>query len=166
MKVNRKWLAFFMAMLILLTSFPASIFAYSGELNFKIDNYDSIKNDGSTVKKGEGIRKEDTEADYTILFYTEKSDYDPSAPFKERYDYVGSKKISNGEVGKSPDLSKVTPDGIKFPDIDKAVTSNPTELAKYYHRNENLIKEKNAGEDGNQKLISSSGKTAFSIYYD
>ncbi|MDD6906299.1 MAG: InlB B-repeat-containing protein, partial [Finegoldia magna] len=36
----------------------------------------------------------------------------------------------------------------------------------YYHRNENLIKEKNAGEDGNQKLISSTGKTAFSIYYD
>lgn len=151
-----------------------------------IANRDLLKNDGSTVKKGERIRnedienlkmpsedlefkaiwKEDTEADYTILFYTEKSDYDPSAPFKERYDYVGSKKISKGEVGTSPDLSKVTPDGIKFPDIDKDVTSNPTELAKYYHRNENLIKEKNAGEDGNQKLISSSGNTAFSIYYD
>lgn len=151
-----------------------------------IANRDLLKNDGTTVKKGDRIKNEDIEnlkmpsenleftaiwkekeaAPYTILFYTEKSDYDDSASFKEKYDYVGSKKISDGTVGTSPDLSAVTPDGIKFPDIDLAVTSNPAELAKYFHRNEELTKEKNADEEGNQNKISSTGKSVFSIYYD
>ncbi|MCI5643771.1 MAG: hypothetical protein MR285_06660, partial [Peptoniphilus sp.] len=65
MKINRRCLAFFMALLILLTSFPASIFAYSGEPNFKIDDYDNIKNDKVHYINNEDVEVKEFDKDPT-----------------------------------------------------------------------------------------------------
>lgn len=83
MKTNKRYLAFFMAILVLLTSFPAAILAYSGEPNFKIDDYDNIKNDKVHYINSEDVVVKEFDKDPTSKEEANNQIADP--PVDEKY---------------------------------------------------------------------------------
>lgn len=118
---------------------------------------------------------EEEKADYVIQFWTEKPDYndkDDKLPLRDRYDFIGARRIDNADTGSTPNLTDLDIHGITFPDLNdgrlEKAQDNKEEFERYYFLNENLTKKQNATEkDPNvQKSVSSTGETVYNVYYD
>ena len=118
---------------------------------------------------------EEKKADYVIQFWTEKPDYndqDDTLPLRDRYDFIGSRRIDNADTGSTPELTDLDIHGITFPDLNdgrlEKVQDSKEEFERYYFLNENLTKKQNASEkDPNvQKSVLSTGETVYNVYYD
>ena len=114
-------------------------------------------------------------ADYVIQFWTEKPDYndkDDKLPLRDRYDFIGSRRVDNADTGSTPDLTNLDIHGITFPDLNdgrlEKAQDDKEEFERYYFFNEDLTKKQNASqEDPNvQKTVSSTGETVYNVYYD
>ena len=121
------------------------------------------------------VWKDAPKADYLIQFWTEKPDYndkDDTLPLRERYDYIGSRRIENADTGSRPDLTNLDIHGITFPDLNdgrlEKAQDSKEEFERYYFLNEGLTKKQNASkEDPNvQKSVLSTGETVYNVYYD
>ena len=118
---------------------------------------------------------EEKKADYVIQFWTEKPDYndqDDTLALRDRYDFIGSRRIDNADTGSTPDLSNLDIHNITFPDLNdgrlEKAQDDKKEFERYYFLNENLTKKQNASEkDPNvQKSVLSTGETVYNVYYD
>ncbi len=118
--------------------------------------------------------KEVPKTKYTVSFWSEKSDYDPSkvtSP-RDKYDYIGVKVIHDADTGSTPDLNTINEDGINFPDISKQQVDDKNEFSKYYFRNKDMTQKANFDKDalGNatnvEKKVLSTGETNYNVYYD
>lgn len=58
------------------------------------------------------------QADYTVLFWAEKSDYPKNAKLLDKYDFVGTHVYKNKPVGIRPELEKEPVKGVEFTDLD------------------------------------------------
>ncbi|MDY6079690.1 MAG: InlB B-repeat-containing protein [Ezakiella sp.] len=114
-------------------------------------------------------------ADYVIQFWTEKPDYndqDDKLTLRDRYDFIGSRRVDNVDTGSTPDLTDLDIHGITFPDLNdgrlEKAQNNKEEFERYYFLNEDLTKKQNASkEDPNvQKSVLSTGETVYNVYYD
>ncbi|WP_058259448.1 S-layer homology domain-containing protein [Fenollaria timonensis] len=114
-------------------------------------------------------------ADYVIQFWTEKPDYndqDDKLPLRERYDFIGARRIDEADTGSTPDLTNLSIDGITFPDLNdgrlEKAQNNKEEFERYYFLNEDLTKKQNASKENPnvQKSVLSTGETVYNIYYD
>ena len=114
-------------------------------------------------------------ADYVIQFWTEKPDYndkDDSLDLRDRYDFIGSRRVDNVDTGSTPNLTNLDIHGITFPDLNggrlEKAQNNKEEFARYYFLNEGLTKKQNASEDNPnvQKSVLSTGETVYNVYYD
>ena len=119
--------------------------------------------------------KENEKAEYVIQFWTEKPDYndqDDTLPLRDRYDFIGARRIDGADTGSKPDLTNLDIHDITFPDLNdgrlEKAQDNKNEFARYYFLNEELTKKQNASEkDPNvQKSVSSTGETVYNVYYD
>lgn len=119
--------------------------------------------------------KENEKAEYVIQFWTEKPDYndqDDKLPLRDRYDFIGARRVDNAETGSMPELTNLDIHGITFPDLNdgrlEKAQDNKEEFERYYFLNEELTKERNASEeDPNvQKSVLSTGETVYNVYYD
>ena len=114
-------------------------------------------------------------ADYVIQFWTEKPDYndkDDTLPLRDRYDFIGARRIDNANTGSKPDLTDLSIKGITFPDLNdgrlEKAQNDKEEFERYYFLNEGLTKKQNALKDNPnvQKSVLSSGETVYNVYYD
>ncbi|WP_018659470.1 InlB B-repeat-containing protein [Allofustis seminis] len=122
------------------------------------------------------VWEEELTADYTVLYYTEKADHDfgEEVPenLRDKYDYVGARVMTNQEVGTSPNLEEMLPEGVTFPDLEGKpanITSNKEELGKYFVYNKDLTdKENSINTDGGlvQKTIDATGNTIYKVFYN
>ena len=119
--------------------------------------------------------KEKDKAPYVIQFWTEKPDYndkDDTLPLRDRYDFIGARRIDDAKTGSTPDLTNLDIHGITFPDLNEGrlekAQDNKEEFERYYFLNEDLTKVQNASKkDPNvQKTVSSTGETVYNVYYD
>ena len=119
--------------------------------------------------------EENEKAEYVIQFWTEKPDYndqDDTLPLRDRYDFIGSRRIDNADTGSRPDLTNLDIHGITFPDLNdgrlEKAQDSKEEFERYYFLNEDLTKKQNASEkDPNvQKSVLSSGETVYNVYYN
>ena len=119
--------------------------------------------------------EENEKAEYVIQFWTEKPDYndqDDTLPLRDRYDFIGSRRIDNADTGSTPDLTHLDIHGITFPDLNdgrlEKAQDDEEEFERYYFLNEDLTKKQNASEDDPevQKTVSSTGETVYNVYYD
>ena len=119
--------------------------------------------------------KDGPKADYLIQFWTEKPDYDDKddkLPLRERYDFIGSRRVEDADTGLRPDLTNLSIKGITFPDLNdgrlEKAQNDPKEFARYYFLNEALTKKQNASEKDPtvQKSVLSTGETVYNVYYD
>ncbi|MBY4797477.1 SHIRT domain-containing protein [Collinsella sp. AGMB00827] len=159
-------------------------------LGWKAD-CDLKKQDGSTLTSGSLISKDDfakiempahdvcftaqwkfkEKADYTVLFWAERADYDDSnadLPLRDRYDYVGLKTIKDAQTNSAPNPAETDTEGIFFPDIaeDLGHTPSKDELKKFFRVNTERTKEANKGKNGTQKVVRANGTTTYNVYYD
>lgn len=118
---------------------------------------------------------ENKTAEYVIQFWTEKPDYndkDDTLPLRDRYDFIGARRIDNAKTGSTPKLTDLDIHGITFPDLNdgrlEKAQNNKEEFERYYFLNEELTKERNASEeDPNvQKSVLSTGETVYNVYYN
>ncbi|WP_054252986.1 S-layer homology domain-containing protein [Neofamilia massiliensis] len=118
---------------------------------------------------------ENDKADYVIQFWTEKPDYndqDDTLPLRDRYDFIGARRIDNADTGSTPELTDLDIHGITFPDLNdgrlEKAQEDKEEFERYYFLNEKLTKEQNASkEDPNvQKEVLATGETVYNVYYD
>ncbi|WP_294795882.1 S-layer homology domain-containing protein [uncultured Fenollaria sp.] len=118
---------------------------------------------------------ENKTAEYVIQFWTEKPDYDDkdaSLPLRERYDFIGARRVDNAETGSKPILTNLDIHGITFPDLNdgrlEKAQNDSNEFDRYYFLNEKLTKVQNASEDDPnvQKSVLSTGETVYNVYYD
>ena len=114
-------------------------------------------------------------ADYVIQFWTEKPDYndqDDKLTLRDRYDFIGSRRVDNVDTGSTPDLTDLDIHGITFPDLNdgrlEKAQNNKEEFERYYFLNEDLTKKQNASKDNPnvQKSVLSTGETVYNVYYD
>ncbi|MFP5527981.1 InlB B-repeat-containing protein, partial [Peptococcus simiae] len=127
------------------------------------------------------VWEDNPQADYTVLYYTEKPDHDfgskTPANRREKYDFVGARVMPNAPTGSQPNLEDLLPIGVTFPDLEgqsAEVVKNKDELSKYYTYNAALTKTANAVRENKgdgtaaqvQKKVSSTGKTVYEVYYD
>ena len=114
-------------------------------------------------------------ADYVIQFWSEKPDYndqDDKLTLRDRYDFIGSRRVDNVDTGSTPNLTNLDIHGITFPDLNdgrlEKAQNNKEEFERYYFLNEDLTKKQNASkEDPNvQKSVLSTGETVYNVYYD
>ena len=119
--------------------------------------------------------KDAPKADYLIQFWTEKPDYDDkdgTLPLRDRYDYIGSRRIENADTGSRPNLTNLPIDGITFPDLNdgrlEKAQNDPKEFARYYFLNKDLTEKQNASKKDPtvQKSVLSTGETVYNVYYD
>ena len=119
--------------------------------------------------------KDKPKADYVIQFWTEKPDYndkDKTLPLRDRYDFIGSRRVDNVDTGSTPNLTNLDIHGITFPDLNdgrlEKAQNDPKEFERYYFLNEDLTKKQNASEDNPevQKSVLSTGETVYNVYYD
>ena len=119
--------------------------------------------------------EENKKAEYVIQFWTEKPDYndkDDALPLRDRYDFIGARRIDGADTGSTPNLTNLDIYGITFPDLNdgrlEKAQDDPNEFARYYFLNEGLTKEQNASKDNPevQKTVSSTGETVYNVYYD
>ncbi|MFR6598695.1 MAG: InlB B-repeat-containing protein, partial [Finegoldia magna] len=118
---------------------------------------------------------EEEKADYVIQFWTEKTDYDDkdnALPLRDRYDFIGSRRIDNADTGSTPDLTDLDIHGITFPDLNdgrlEKAQDSKEEFERYYFLNKDLTKKQNASKDNPdvQKTVLSTGETVYNVYYD
>ena len=121
------------------------------------------------------VWKDAPKADYLIQFWTEKPDYndkDDTLPLRDRYDYIGSRRVEDADTGLRPDLTKLDIHGITFPDLNDGrlgkAQDDKKEFERYYFLNEDLTKKQNRSKkDPNvQKSVLSTGETVYNVYYD
>ena len=121
------------------------------------------------------VWEENVMTEYVIQFWTEKTDYDDkddSLPLRERYDFIGSRRIDNADTGSTPDLTNLDIHGITFPDLNdgrlEKAQNDKEEFERYYFLNEELTKKQNASEKDSsvQKSVLSTGETVYNVYYD
>ena len=121
------------------------------------------------------VWKDKPKAEYAIQFWTEKPDYDDkneTLPLRDRYDFIGARRIDDADTGSTPDLTNLDIHGITFPDLNdgrlEKAQDSKEEFERYYFLNEDLTKKQNATEkDPNvQKSVSSTGETVYNVYYD
>ena len=121
------------------------------------------------------VWKDKPKAEYVIQFWTEKPDYndkDDSLDLRDRYDFIGARRIDNADTGSTPKLTDLDIHGITFPDLNggrlEKAQNNKEEFARYYFLNEGLTKKQNASEDNPnvQKSVLSTGETVYNVYYD
>lgn len=121
------------------------------------------------------VWKDKPKADYVIQFWTEKPDYndkDDSLDLRDRYDFIGARRIDNADTGSTPKLTDLDIHGITFPDLNdgrlEKAQNNKEELERYYFLNEELTKKQNASKDNPevQKSVLSTGETVYNVYYD
>lgn len=119
--------------------------------------------------------KDAPKADYLIQFWTEKPDYDDkddTLSLRERYDYIGSRRIEDADTGSRPDLTNLSIKGITFPDLNggrlQKAQNDPKEFARYYFLNEKLTEKQNASKENPsvQKSVLSTGETVYNVYYN
>ena len=127
------------------------------------------------------------QADYTVLFWAEKSDYPKNAKLLDRYDFVGTHVYKDQLVGMRPELEKEPVKGVEFTDVDsarlkriydgeKVKVNDPknTEkmeipyLNKFFVYNKELTNKENADLKNPSlvKEVSATGETVYNIYYD
>ena len=118
---------------------------------------------------------EEKKADYVIQFWTEKPDYndqDDTLALRDRYDFIGARRIDGADTGSTPDLTNLDIHNITFPDLNdgrlEKAQDDKKEFERYYFLNEDLTKKQNASEkDPNvQKSVLSTGETVYNVYYD
>ena len=118
---------------------------------------------------------ENKTAEYVIQFWTEKPDYDDkddTLALRDRYDFIGARRVDNADTGSKPDLTNLDIHGITFPDLNdgrlKKAQNDKNEFERYYFLNKDLTKEQNASKkDPNvQKSVLSTGETVYNVYYD
>ena len=118
---------------------------------------------------------ENKKAEYVIQFWTEKPDYDDkdgTLTLRDRYDFIGARRIDNADTGSRPELTSLDIHGITFPDLNdgrlQKAQDDPKEFARYYFLNKDLTKEQNASEKDPsvQKSVLSNGETVYNVYYD
>ena len=121
------------------------------------------------------VWKDKPKAEYVIQFWTEKPDYDDKnedLSLRERYDFIGARRIDGADTGSTPDLTNLDIHGITFPDLNdgrlEKAQNNPKEFARYYFLNEGLTQKQNASEDNPevQKSVLSTGETVYNVYYN
>ena len=121
------------------------------------------------------VWQEKDKAEYVIQFWTEKTDYDDKddkLPLRDRYDFIGARRIDDADTGSRPDLTNLDIHGITFPDLNdgrlEKAQDDKKEFERYYFLNEDLTKKQNASEkDPNvQKSVSSTGETVYNVYYN
>ncbi|MFR9276815.1 MAG: InlB B-repeat-containing protein, partial [Peptoniphilus senegalensis] len=121
------------------------------------------------------VWKDAPKADYLIQFWTEKPDYDDkddTLPLRDRYDYIGSRRIEDADTGLRPNLTNLSIEGITFPDLNdgrlEKAQKNPEEFARYYFLNKDLTDKQNRSKkDPNvQKSVLSTGETVYNVYYN
>ena len=121
------------------------------------------------------VWKEKPKAEYVIQFWTEKPDYDDkndALPLRDRYDFIGARRIDDADTGSTPDLTNLDIHGITFPDLNdgrlEKAQDDKKEFERYYFLNEDLTKKQNASEKDPsvQKTVSSTGETVYNVYYD
>ena len=121
------------------------------------------------------VWKEEKKADYVIQFWTEKPDYDDkddTLALRNRYDFIGARRIDNADTGSTPKLTDLDIHGITFPDLNggrlEKAQNSKEEFARYYFLNEDLTKKQNASKDNPnvQKSVLSTGETVYNVYYD
>ena len=121
------------------------------------------------------VWKDKPKAEYVIQFWTEKTDYDDkdnTLPLRDRYDFIGARRIDNADTGSTPDLTNLDIHGITFPDLNdgrlEKAQNSKEEFERYYFLNEKLTEKQNASEeDPNvQKSVLSNGETVYNVYYD
>ena len=119
--------------------------------------------------------KENKKAEYVIQFWTEKPDYDDkddTLALRDRYDFIGARRIDNADTGSMPDLTNLDIHGITFPDLNdgrlEKAQNSKEEFERYYFFNADLTKKQNASEDNPevQKSVLSTGETVYNVYYD
>ena len=119
--------------------------------------------------------EENKKAEYVIQFWTEKPDYndqDDTLSLRDRYDFIGARRIDNADTGSTPNLTNLDIHGITFPDLNdgrlEKAQDSKEEFERYYFLNEDLTKKQNASEkDPNvQKSVLSTGETVYNVYYD
>ena len=119
--------------------------------------------------------KDKPKADYVIQFWTEKPDYDDkddTLALRDRYDFIGARRVDNADTGSKPELTNLDIHGITFPDLNdgrlEKAQNSKEEFERYYFFNEDLTKKQNASEkDPNvQKSVLSTGETVYNVYYD
>ena len=127
------------------------------------------------------------QADYTVLFWAEKSDYPKNAKLLDRYDFVGTHVYKDQSVGKRPELEKEPVKDVEFTDLDsgrlqriyngeKVTVNDPKStkkmeipyLNKFYVYNKELTNKENADIKNPNlvKEVSATGETVYNIYYD
>lgn len=119
-----------------------------------------------------------TEAEYSVLFWTEKSDYDETTTnIRDKYEYIATKKFT-GEIGSTPDFSKVDVKNVPFPDLDQRRLDKINRgerfnrgrslyLNKFYEFNKKLTDNENLSRATKTvKTISKSGKTVYNVYFN
>ena len=121
------------------------------------------------------VWKEEKKASYVIQFWTEKPDYDDkddTLALRNRYDFIGARRIDNADTGSTPKLTDLDIHGITFPDLNvgrlEKAQNSKEEFARYYFLNEDLTKKQNASEENPnvQKSVLSTGETVYNVYYD
>ena len=121
------------------------------------------------------VWQEKDKAEYVIQFWTEKPDYDDKnedLSLRDRYDFIGARRIDNADTGSTPKLTDLDIHGITFPDLNdgrlEKAQDDKKEFERYYFLNEDLTKKQNASEDNPevQKTVSSTGETVYNVYYN
>ena len=121
------------------------------------------------------VWKDKPKAEYAIQFWTEKPDYDDkdnTLPLRERYDFIGARRIDDADTGSTPDLTNLDIHGITFPDLNdgrlEKAQNDPKEFARYYFLNEKLTEKQNASKENPsvQKSVLSTGETVYNVYYN
>ena len=91
------------------------------------------------------VWKDKPKAEYAIQFWTEKPDYDDkneTLPLRDRYDFIGARRIDDADTGSTPDLTNLDIHGITFPDLNdgrlEKAQDNKEEFERYYFLNEGL----------------------------
>lgn len=115
---------------------------------------------------------EKNKANYTVLYWAEKSDHADSAKLRDKYDFIGTRVINNVATGYRPDLSAETINNVEFPDLDEArlqkAWNDEAFFNKFYVYNADLTAKENAAASNPAvvKSVSSTGKTVYNVYYD
>ena len=121
------------------------------------------------------VWKDKPKAEYVIQFWTEKADYDDkdnTLPLRERYDFIGARRVDNADTGSTPNLTDLDIHGITFPDLNggrlEKAQADKKEFARYYFLNEELTRKQNASKENPsvQKSVLSTGETVYNVYYN
>lgn len=121
------------------------------------------------------VWKDKPKAEYVIQFWTEKPDYDDkndALPLRDRYDFIGARRIDDADTGSRPDLTNLDIHGITFPDLNdgrlEKAQDDKKEFERYYFLNKDLTQKQNASKENPnvQKSVLSTGETVYNVYYD